>query len=598
MRGFLFVALSVLALTACGSSGGGSTPPAPPAPVTPPAPPPPPPEPTFEERLADLAAFDPNPCRAETPGFEALGGWLKNDGREVTGSRVWVSDVGTLDQPLSESHGRRVWASLTACAVRFNEEHYFGGRDSAVFANAIRADGNDAISSRSLAPAWQDIEFPEPAVWGTYPFPHNGFLDVTYDGNREDGQRILTIQGAGNDNGKRTSHLQTRQMQKVLEETDRVLWIIVGGYVGEGDERAPAADVATVGGGMTGSSFCDDAAPLCLFAPWRVEGRDDTATKVGTSHATPQVAAALDTVWAVWPDMDILDLRNLAFDCAENMDAPEGETAVTRSYSYSNGRSFTSDTNSTWGHGILSMTCLFTPNGGLQNPVTGTAISGGIIGPIAGPVTGATITGVDYTGRDFGYGFARPVARENYALAATANLSAVQRLSGHYASYAPGAYQGRIAQIGRLSFDLTAAGNAFGLAAQWQVGNLTIRSGMATQPEGVGSLTGSRAFRAPTTVSAAITAAYGRTLMHGFSLHLQADHWRTVATQGRSLWQSADLDESRISAALVKRLGRHEFGLQAAWQSGVAGSLEVDGRDWAVGGIRESGVWLTWKQFR
>ena len=66
--------------------------------------------------------------------------------------------------------------------------------------------------------------------------------------------------------------------------------------------------------------------------------------------------------------MDVLDLRNLAFDCAENMSAPDGETAVTRSYSYSNGRTFTSDTNSRWGHGILSLTCLYTPNGGLQDP--------------------------------------------------------------------------------------------------------------------------------------------------------------------------------------------------------------------------------------
>ena len=99
--------LSVLALTACGSSGGTSTPPAPPGPV---APPPPPPEPTFEERLSNLAEFDPNPCRARTPGFEALGGWLKNDGRELGGSRVWMDDVGELSDPAS--HGARVWATL------------------------------------------------------------------------------------------------------------------------------------------------------------------------------------------------------------------------------------------------------------------------------------------------------------------------------------------------------------------------------------------------------------------------------------------------------------------------------------------------------
>ena len=98
------------------------------------------------------------------------------------------------------------------------------------------------------------------------------------------------------------------------------------------------------------------ADPLCLFGPWQ-----DPEGGVGTSASTPQVAAALDTTWTVWPDMDILDLRNLAFDCAENMPAPEGETAVTRSYSYKNGRSFTSDTNSTWGHGILSRSPVSSP---------------------------------------------------------------------------------------------------------------------------------------------------------------------------------------------------------------------------------------------
>ena len=95
-------------------------------------------------------------------------------------------------------------------------------------------------------------------------------------------------------------------------------------------------------------------------------------------------------------------------------------------------QAFTSDTNSTWGHGILSPTCLFTPNGGLQNPTTGEAISGGIYGPLAGPVAGASIIGVDYTGRDFGHGFAYPVARQNFALDAAANLSAVQAISGIY----------------------------------------------------------------------------------------------------------------------------------------------------------------------
>ena len=573
--------LSALALAGCGSSGGNAEPPAPPAPVAPP-PPPPPPEPTFEERLADLAAFDPNPCRARTPGFEALGGWLANDGRELGLSRVWIGDNGDLSD--SETHGAQVWGAFTACAARSTESQYAPSIPSeegdfllSVVLDEARADGRDLIVSKSNSPPYQEGPLPDSDPIWLDRLPYR-------NGVREDGQRILEIVAAGNDEGKRTGHLQTPAFQTFLSRAETALSIVIGGYIeDDAGERNPAPL----------SSICGEADPLCLFAPWSY--RDNPPS--GTSISTPQVAAALDTVWTVWPDMDILDLRNLAFDCAENMAAREGDTSTERSYSYSNGRSFTSTTNSTWGHGILSLTCLFTPNGGLQDPTTGDAIAGGIIGPIAGPITGATITGVDYTGRDFGYGFAYPTARENFALAAASNLSAVQAISGHYGlAYAPGAYQGRIAQIGRLSVDLTAAGNAIGVAAQWQVGNLTLRSGMATQPEGVGSLTGSRAFRAPATISAAITAAYGRTLPRGFSAHLQADHWRTLATQARSLWKGADLRESRLTAALVKRAGRHEFTLQGVWRSGLSGSLDVSGRNWALSPRSERGVWLTWRQ--
>ena len=582
----LICAACLLLLGGCGSSGGTSTPPAPPGPV---APPPPPPEPTFDERLADWAAMDSNDCRARTPGFEALGGWLKDDGREVGASRVWMIDSGELSD--ASSHGARVWKTLTACGVRSDEDHYFS--TSGNFERAIRMAGEDTIRSSSGSPAWQNIPFPEPAVWGEYPHLGRRFLDVTYDGNREDGQRILTVSAAGNEGGKRTSYLQTESFQLALQEFNKALWIVVGGYVGEGDGRKPA-DTGLRGG----SSICGDADPLCLFAPWA--GADNT---VGTSASTPQVAAALDTVWAVWPDMDILDLRNLAFDCAEDMPAPEGETATTRRYSYANGRTFTSDTNSTWGHGILSMTCLFTPNGGLQNPVTGNAISGGIYGPLAGAVTGATISGVDYTGSDFGYGFARPVARENFALAATANLRPAQAIRGAYGlTHARGAYSATLWASGAVSVDLTAAaprggaGNAIGAAAGWQVGGLTLRGGIAAQPEGAGSLTGSRAFRAPSTVSAAITAAYGKVLPNGFSAHFQADHWRTLTTHGRSLWENARLNESRLSAALVKRVGRNEVSLQGVWRSGLSGSLDVDGRSWALSPRPESGVWVSWRR--
>ena len=167
----VILAATAALVAGCGSSGGTDNPPAPPAPV---APSPPPPEPTFEERLADLAAFDPNPCRAETPGFEALGGWLANDGRELGESRVWIGDYGPLDAPPQESHGARVWATFTACAPRSTETQYFMyaervGEEVSLdpFYEALEEYGEDLISSVSQAPGYVDEPLPEP---GSGPF--------------------------------------------------------------------------------------------------------------------------------------------------------------------------------------------------------------------------------------------------------------------------------------------------------------------------------------------------------------------------------------------------------------------------------------------
>jgi len=196
--------------------------------------------------------------------------------------------------------------------------------------------------------------------------------------------------------------------------------------------------------------------------------------------------------------------------------------------------------------------------------------------PVAGPVTGASIMVVDYTGRDFGYGFVRPVARENWALQALARSAAVSasnaRSRVHALHHGSGAYAATSWEFGDLRNHLTAAaprgggGKALGLAAQEQFAGLTVRTGIAVQPDGVGSLTGTRAFRAPASVSAALTLAYGHRLAAGLSAHLQADHWRTVATRGRSLWEAAELRESRFTAALVRRFGWHEISLQGIWR--------------------------------
>ena len=551
-------------LAACSSSGGTAQPPPPPVPVAPPAPPPP--DPTFEERLAEWAERDPNACRAQTLGFEALGGWLKNDGRELGPSRVWIDDVSELSD--SSGHGAQVWSTFTACAVRSTEAQFF--TDAQAMYRAQEEDGRDAIESLSLGLVRPPNE--------SDPYPAPDYLEAVFDGMR-DGLRLLRVQGAGNDDGLITSELWDANFQAALEAKDTALRVLVAGYTGEGDDRRPHPE----------SSICGDADALCLYGPFEEGG------KAGTSIATPQVAAALDTVWTVWPSMDILDLRNLAFDCAEDMPAPEGEDLVTRQYSYSNGRTFTSETNSRWGHGIFSLTCLFTPNGGLQDPTTGTPISGGLYGPLAGPITRAAITGVDYTGRDFGYGFARPMQRENPALAVTANLRIAERRIGHRA--VRHRFHGAGASLwrrGPLGIDFAASHSALGAALQWQGFGWTGRSGLAVQPDGAGPLIGTRSFRAPATLSTSLTIAFGRTLAAGLSIHLQADHWRTLATGGRSLWKSANLRESRLTATFVKRTRGNEFALMGVWHSGLTGALNVSGRSWALAPRPRQGVWLTW----
>ena len=562
-----------------------------------PAPDPDPTTPTgWIEHYADMDTGDGSGCRAGTPGFSALAGWIGANDAEMPsgwrdGSRVWIWD----NRNRASMHGEEVESTFNDCAMR-ERKRFVNVSDEDTPLDAIKDDGADqklliSRSGNTFEPLHEEDKGVE---WGKH-------LNSAAAGT----PNIMLVLALGNGDGEPTSLTQRSTVYQYSpglieavkpENVGQARWIVVGGYT----EDRPSA----------GSSLCGGAEALCLFAPWSEGGNS------GTSIATPQVSAALDTVWAVWPVMSTLDLRNLAFDCAENRGAADNA----RSYSYSSGRSFTSNTNSTWGHGILSLECLFTANGGLEDPATGAAISGGIYGPLAGVVAGASITGVDYTGRDFSYGFARPVARENPALASLtnagrANLRPLLSISGLRAyAYGAGSVSGRLLERGALRVDLTASaagrgigGAAIGMRVAWQAGGFTFAAGVAAQPEGVGSLTGSRAFRAPSTVSAAVTGAYAKAFPYGFSVHVQANHWRTVATRGRSLWQSAQLAESRLGASLMKRFGgqdpsgragKHELALQAFWQSGLAGSVNAGERSWAVGGIREAGAWLTWRYAR
>ena len=89
--------------------------------------------------------------------------------------------------------------------------------------------------------------------------------------------------------------------------------------------------------------------------------------------------------------------------------------------------------------------------------------------------------------------------------------------------------------------------------------------------------------------------AYGHVLAAGLSAYLQADHWRTLSKLGRPLWEGAQLRESLLTAALVKRFGDCEVSLQGVWRSGLAGSLHMSGRSWALVPDANSGLRLTWR---
>ena len=97
-----------------------------------------------------------------------------------------------------------------------------------------------------------------------------------------------------------------------------------------------------------GDSFSTiDISDHCLLA-WYQPG----VTLSGTAHdindtaaAAVQVAAAADAVLARWPQMHLTDVKDLLLDCAEDLGSP--------------------GVDATYGHGMLSIGCLFNPVGGL-----------------------------------------------------------------------------------------------------------------------------------------------------------------------------------------------------------------------------------------
>ena len=95
------------------------------------------------------------------------------------------------------------------------------------------------------------------------------------------------------------------------------------------------------------------------------------------------------------------------------------------------------------------------------------------------------------------------------------------------------------------------------------------------QPEGAGSLSGERAFRAPATFSSAFSFAWQHSFSANLSLHAQGQYWMTLAAEPRSLWTGMQLSEARASASLVYRHRKATFTLQGQYFGGLGGRLDV-----------------------
>ena len=573
------------------------------------------PELTFTQAAAEDVATAPappappswydNPCQAQTPGLQELGGWLANRGyyRNASNARVWryrdTLDEGTMPidgvlEAFSEctDHARQLATDIVLDSM-LDEPNEFAdlptGHDSRIILldTTTLTVGSHTNGARHADPdhVWSD------AGSGWYPtYTQDGsgakFLHVQplgdygygseSDWNRQlsdwnaDGSDMAGWTDTAREFGWRLPgiHERTGEGLRMLANADQALWILVGGYTGSGSSRQIHRN----------SAICGEAKELCLFAPWSFAYEDDggqSQKAEGTSVAAAQVAAAIDNVLLLWPDYELLDVRDLMFDCAEDM----GEEGI----------------DSMWGRGILSVSCLFTPSGQLRDPRTGAILSGGIYGPLAGHdgnawdtrfPSGASIPGVDRTGRDFAYSFVRPLHRENHALlAATALVDG----AGPINLWAPDSrVPGRsvaFLENGGFSARIAATGDAVGASLFWRTGGipeipglLTFQGGLALQQEGAGSLIGTGAFRAPATFSSAFSLAFQHSFTARLSLLVRGQYWMTLDTQPRSLWAGAQLSEFRATAALTYRSGGVRSVLQAQYGGSVSGRLNVAGR--------------------
>ena len=540
-----------------------------------------------------------NECQRQTPGFEEFGGWLAEQGNylNATDSRVWRhmtdghdSNVPTLRAFTDCTEDSRRLTTNILADTTLDEPAEFANLPIGVDDRIVLLDITiPSVGAHTNGARHEDPEH----VWsdagsGWYPtFTRNGsgakFLHLQPLGdwgyNNASGWRsqLSEWEAAGSDMsawtdtareyGWRLPSIQERTGEglRVLANTDTSLWLLVGGYTGSGSSRRIHPN----------SAVCGEAKHLCLFAPWEYQYTDAEGViqvAAGTAVAAAQVAAALDNVLLLWPDYDLLELRDLVLGCAEDL-GDEGPDAM-------------------WGRGVLSFNCLFTAQGDLRDPRTNTLLSGGIYGPmqflggrsaLARSPTGVNLPGIDRTGREFAYPVLRWSHYENHALLVASGIAG----DGHITalSHARPGHDAGLLQAGPFSARIAAAGDAVGAVAQWRAGGFltdsglwTLRGGLALQQEGAGSLRGERVFRAPATLSSTFSIAFQHNFTAGLSLHFQGNYWLTLDTKPRSLWAGAQLSEFRASAAFAYQSPRFKAVLQAQYGGGLGGRLDVAGR--------------------
>lgn len=323
---------------------------------------------------AELRALAPNECRSRIPGLEELGGWLTRHQPEALDepARTWVLDRGPLAQPdggrvrtvtagptsagarsPDDDHGARVWAAYHSCAVRAAPAAQYWDATSRKNSRrwTLRRGSRPTLTNHSMGANEPLAEMPEPDPdWPAKNRARDGLSDAGQ-------QHRIFIAAAGNTRHHSPTALGDPMLWGALAHADRALIVFAVGlaYVTGRGYDVPMSPYSPNPEGIVGSSYCREASALCLAAPWSTP-LGPPLGGTGTSFSAPMVAAAADAIWAVWPDLHPLDLRNALFECASTEPrvlSERQDRLNRRTLTYTTGRAVEVETGEVAGYGRL-----------------------------------------------------------------------------------------------------------------------------------------------------------------------------------------------------------------------------------------------------